>query len=173
MLIRQETFHDRIATENVVEEAFRNAEFADHTEHLLVHRLRLSSSFIPELSMVADVNNVIVGHILFTTIKIVGAKEWDSLALAPVSVLPEYQSKGIGGELIVKGIERAKALGYKSIILLGHEHYYPKFGFKRASTWNIKCPFEVPDEVFMAMELVENGLKGVSGVVEYPKEFGV
>ena len=65
----------------------------------------------------------------------------------------------------------AKELGYNSIIVLGHDKYYPKFGFKKAGTWGIKAPFEVPEENFMAIELNEDSLKNVSGVVRYANEF--
>lgn len=173
MIIRQEIPEDNKSTESAVEEAFRIAEFADYTEHLLVQRIRKGKNFIPELSLVAEVDGAIVGHILFSKIKIIGVKEWDSLALAPVSVLPQFQRQGVGGQLIIKGLEIAKTLGYKSVILLGHANYYPRFGFQKASNWNISCPFEVPDECFMAIELVKDGLMGVSGVVKYPKEFKV
>ena len=67
--------------------------------------------------------------------------------------------------------EVAKELGFKSIIVLGHEHYYPKFGFEPAEKWNIKAPFEVPSNVFMAIELVPDGLKNITGIVNYAKEF--
>lgn len=100
-----------------------------------------------------------------------GGTTVDSLALAPVSVAPGHQKKGIGGKLIVAALEKAKELGYGSVVVLGHPEYYPKFGFKKASEWNIKAPFEVPDEVFMAMELRENALQGVEGVVQYSEAF--
>ena len=95
----------------------------------------------------------------------------DSLALAPVSVARGYQKKGIGGKLIVAALEKAKELGYGSVIVLGHPEYYPKFGFKKASEWNIKAPFEVPDEAFMAVELSENALQSIEGVVQYSSAF--
>lgn len=173
MLIRQETTKDYKATEHVVEEAFRDAEFADHAEHLLVQRLRESESFIPEVSLVAEIEGEIVGHILFTKIIIIGEKIWDSISLAPVSVLPKHQRKGIGGELILKGLEIVKHLGFESVIVLGHEEYYPKFGFQKASSWSIKCPFDVPEGAFMAIELKPGALTHVVGTVEYPKEFGI
>ena len=88
-----------------------------------------------------------------------------------MAVIPEYQRKGIESKLIKKGIEKAKELGFDSIIVLGHEDYYPKFGFERASKWNIRCPFEVPDEAFMAIELTEKALEGKAGTVKYPDEF--
>ncbi len=95
----------------------------------------------------------------------------ESLALAPVSVARGHQKKGIGGNLIVAALEKAKELGYGSVVVLGHPEYYPKFGFKKASEWNIKAPFEVPEEVFMIMELTENSLRGVEGIVQYSSAF--
>lgn len=95
----------------------------------------------------------------------------ESLALAPVSVATGHQKKGIGGKLIVAALEKQKELGYGSVVVLGHSEYYPKFGFKKASEWNIKAPFEVPDEAFMAIELSENALQGVEGIVQYSNAF--
>ncbi|EOP23954.1 acetyltransferase [Bacillus thuringiensis] len=100
-----------------------------------------------------------------------GGTTVDSLALAPVSIAPSHQKKGIGGKLITAALEKAKELGYGSVVVLGHPEYYPKFGFERASQWNIKAPFEVPDEVFMVMELRENTLQGVEGIVQYSSAF--
>jgi len=148
--------------------------FGQEHEARLVDALRNNRiAFVPELSIVATVNDRIVGHILFTKITIKDDKENlnESLALAPVAVRPEFQKRGIGGQLIRHGFETAKVLGFKSIIVLGHEHYYPKFGFEPAVKWDIKAPFDVPSNVFMALELVTNGLKNVSGAVIYPKEF--
>jgi predicted N-acetyltransferase YhbS len=168
--IRQEQVADYEFTENVVKLAFANAEHSDKKEHELVSRIRKSSSFIPELSLVATNkdNGSILGHILLSRIKISIA---ESLALAPVSVLPEYQNKGVGGLLITAALNAAKELGYNSVVVLGHPEYYPKFGFKKASLWGIKAPFEVPDEAFMAIELKDSALSGNSGVVEYPSVF--
>ena len=95
----------------------------------------------------------------------------ETLALAPVSVIPEYQGKGIGSKLINVALESARRLGYKSVIVLGHDKYYPKFGFVPASKYGIKAPFDVPDEAFMVKELNDGSLIGVSGIVEYTKEF--
>jgi predicted N-acetyltransferase YhbS len=168
--IRQGQVADYEFTENVVKLAFANAEHSDKKEHELVSRIRKSSSFIPELSLVATNkdNGSILGHILLSRIKI---SNTESLALAPVSVLPEYQNKGVGGLLITAALKEAKELGYNSVVVLGHPEYYPKFGFKKASRWGIKAPFEVPDEAFMAIELKDSALSGNSGVVEYPSVF--
>lgn len=172
IILRQETFADHHHVFSIIEEAFKTEPFSDFTEQFLVERLRKSAAFIPELSIVAVNNDEVVGHILITNIKINSdSKSFDSLALAPVSVLPIYQNKGIGGLLILQAHKRAVELGYTSIVLLGHEKYYPRFGYERASKFAITLPFDVPDENCMAIELVKAGLKGVTGMVEYPKEF--
>ncbi|MEF9951583.1 MAG: N-acetyltransferase [Clostridium sp.] len=172
IVIRCEEEKDFNQVEKVVEKAFENEEYSDHREHILVNKLRRGDSFIKELSLVATLDDVVVGHIMLTTINIdTGSKKVESLALAPVSVLPDYQGKGIGSRLIKKSIEIAKTLSYDSIILLGHPEYYPRFGFERASKYGISPVFEVPDECFMVLELKENSLKDISGKVIYSKEF--
>ena len=148
--------------------------FGQETEGILIEKLRKNRNFIKELSLVACMGNEIIGHILFFPIQIKSEGEsFESLALAPMSVIPELQGLGIGSQLVEKGIAKAKKLGHQSIIVLGHEKYYPKFGFKPASEFNITAPFEVSDNVFMAKEIQPNSLADVSGCVEYPKEFKV
>ena len=170
--IRQEIEKDYKISENIIEKAFKYAEYSDHKEQFLVDRLRRSNAFIPELSLVAEIDGVIVGHIMFTKLLIKNDEtEYESLALAPISVLPEYHNKGIGSKLIKEGVKIAKDLGFKSVIVLGHEKYYPRFGFQSAIKWGIKAPFDVPNESFMALELEDGGLDGVTGTVVYPKEF--
>jgi len=172
LIIRKESEIDYKNTEHVIEYAFKGMEFSDQTEHNLVARLRKSDAFIPELSLVAEINGKIVGHVLLTKIVITNdEKEFDSLALAPLSVMPEYQNKGIGSKLVAESFDIARGLGFQSVIVLGHPTYYSKLGFKPAGGWNIKAPFEVPEDVFMACELIEGGLQGVSGIVSYSKEF--
>ncbi|MCW3159801.1 GNAT family N-acetyltransferase [Chryseobacterium oryctis] len=178
--LRQEEEKDQEKVIKIIEEAFKTVKESDHQEHFLVERLRKSSSFIPELSIVADYTDddtsktELVGHILFTEITIENNSEsFVSLALAPVSVKPEYQNQGIGGHLIAFGHVIAEEMGYQSVVLIGHEKYYPKFGYKKASNFGISFPFEVPEENGMALELKENGLTSVKGVVKYPKEFEI
>lgn len=170
--IRQEKPADFEAVFNVIEKSFKHEEFTDHQEQFLVQRLRKSAAFVPELSLVAEYEKEVIGHILLTKINIKnGRDEFTSLALAPVTVRPEYQKRGIGGRLIEYAHKKATELGFESVILLGHADYYPRFGYKKASEFGIKIPFDAPDEFCMAIELTENGLTGVSGTVEYPKEF--
>ncbi|SDN37885.1 GNAT family N-acetyltransferase [Bacillus sp. OK048] len=173
IFIKQEIPDDYKTTEKVVKRAFLHEEYSDKKEHILVNRIRKSESFIPELSFVAlNQDNEMVGHVLLSKIKIVdGDNAFDSLALAPVSVVPEQQKKGIGRQLIYSALKKAKEIGFHSVIVLGHKDYYPRFGFKPASLWGIKAPFEVPNEVFMALELTENALIDVQGVVHYSSAF--
>jgi len=169
LTIRQETPDDF----KVVFEV-NHIAFGRDNEAKLVDALRKNkTAFVPELSIVATDNNRIVGHILFTKINIKDGKGniYESLGLAPMAVRSEFQRIGIGGQLIKMGIEVARKLGFRSVIVLGHENYYPKFGFVPADKWNIKAPFDLPANVFMAIELEQDGLKNVSGTVIYPKEF--
>lgn len=147
--------------------------FGKENEAKLVDLLRDSDTFVPELSLVAEIGNEIVGHILFTKIKIEddNKNEFESLALAPMAVKPDMQKKGIGGQLIRAGLNKARELNFKSVIVLGHKHYYPKFGFVPTYKWNIKSPFDVPADAFMGIELIDDGLKNMYGTVKYPKEF--
>lgn len=172
IFIRQEISTDYPKVFALVEQAFSTLEISDKTEQFLVERLRKSSAFLPELSIVAEIDNRVVGYILLTKI-IIQNKEsaFESLSLAPLAVLPEFQNKGIGGELILHSHKIAKQLGFKSVILVGHENYYPRFGYEPVSKFGIKLPFEAPEQNCLAIELVENGLKKVSGEVVYPKEF--
>jgi len=170
--LRQENEKDYKSVFQLIEKAFEKEEYSDHKEQFLVERVRISDAFIPELSIVAELENKIVGHILLTKLEIKNDLEsFESLALAPVSVLPEFQGKGIGSKLIVHSHKVAKDLGYKSIILLGHQDYYPRFRYELCKKYNIEMPFDVPAENCMVIALVENGLAGVSGKVVYPPAF--
>lgn len=174
--IRTEVKQDFKAVFEVIKNAFENEEYSDHKEHYLVERLRSSDAFVPELSLIAEIDNQIVGYILLTKINIVDANtnnSYTSLALAPVAVLQTYQGNGIGGKLIETAHKKAKDLGFSSVVLLGHENYYPRFGYKLTKEFGIKLPFDVPEANCMAIELSENSLQNVNGIVQYPKEFEI
>lgn len=85
--------------------------------------------------------------------------------------MSDYQNKGIGKYLIEKSLEKEKELGFQSVIVLGHPKYYQKFGFRESSLWQIKAPFEVPEEALMAIELQKGSLDNISGLVECPNVF--
>ena len=163
LVIRQEKAKDYEQVYNVIKTAFEKAEHSDGNEQDLVVALRKSDSFIPELSLIAVNENKIIGYILFTKVKIGDNTE---LALAPLAVLPEYQRKGIGTKLIKEGHRIAKQLNYNYSIVLGSNKYYPRLGYIPASKYNIKAPFDVEDDCFMAIKLNENA-NIISGIVEY------
>ncbi len=169
LIVKQESKKDYRGITHCNDFAFKQRE-----EGVLVESIRKNPKFIPELSLIAEVDAEIIGHILFFPIIIISKQtSFSSLSLAPMSVVPEYQNKGIGTELVKSGMEKARELGFESVIVLGHEKYYPRFGFKPASNWNIKSPFPVPDGAFMAIELIPNALIKVNGIVIYPKEYDV
>ncbi len=172
MKIRREEIKDFNAIEKVIREAFSGLSISRQDEHKLVKRLRQTKEYIPELSLVSEVEGEIIGHILLTRVKITNDDQSiDGLALAPVSVLPAHQNSGVGKGLINKSLESAASLGFEIVVVLGHSGYYPKFGFEVASKWNIKSPFEVPDELFMVKELKKGCLENIQGMVNYSPAF--
>lgn len=169
IIVRQEMPTDYPSVYNINIAAFKGNE-----EAKLVDRLRSSNSFIPELSRVAIVDGTIVGYILFTKINIVGKDcNEDSLALAPVAVRPDWQRRGIGSKLIREGLELATQMNYKSVVVLGHADYYPRFGFIPTNKWGIKPPFEIAAQLFMGLELQKNAFANLEGTVIYSKEFNI
>ena len=145
--------------------------FGRPNEAELISELRQIPGFVTQLSLVALLDNKIIGHILFYPVKIAGDKLFETLSLAPISVLPEYQRKGIGSALITAGINLASQMGFKSIIVVGYPDYYTKFGFQPARSFGIKIPFDAPDDVFLALELQKDALKNINGIVQYPQPF--
>ncbi len=173
VIIREERQKDFEKINQVVKAAFKNVEQTDHTEHLLVERLRKSQAYIPALSLVAQTpQGEIVGHLLLSKAHIInGSQSFEVLALAPLSVAPAFQRNSIGSKLIEVAHQRAKKLGYAAIVLLGHKDYYPRFGYKKASLFGVSFPFNAPDDCCMVAELRKNALRGISGVVCYSQAF--
>jgi putative acetyltransferase len=166
-VIRSEQNKDSEAIHEVNRLAFGQEE-----EALLVQRIRESSHFIPELSLVASQEGKIVGHILFSKIHIETVEGKKSvLSLAPMAIHPEFQNQGIGSKLVREGLKRCRNLGHEIVIVVGHPHYYPRFGFVPAGQKGLKAPFPVPDEAFMVLELTPKALTGIEGTVSYPPEF--
>lgn len=174
MIIRKETSKDYEKVREIIQSAFPFRLELGHefNEWVVVEAVRNSISYIEGLSLVAEIDGKLVGHVMFTPMKIKDAMTiHDSLALAPVSVHQDYQNRGIGKQLVSEGIKAAKVLGYKSIIVLGSYEYYSRFGFQPASKWNIGLDGDFNCGHLFAMELVDNGLEGVRGNVEYCPEF--
>lgn len=174
VMVRKFHHSDLIQVLGLLDRAFPMVNGVSSDESKLVNALVNAPNFIPELCLVAEVDLKIVGFILFTPIVIQSDGEaFISLALAPVAVDPDFQGQGIGSELILEGHNAARKLGFSSVVLIGHEGYYPRFGYQKASSYNIGVPFPAPDENVMAVELCSGGLAGVSGMVEYPEEFAI
>ena len=143
------------------------AAFDTGAEAAIVERARALGDDVAQLSLVAELDRRIVGHVLISRARLDGRSV---LALGPIGVLPELQRQGLGGALMRQTIERARAAGEPLIVLIGHPWYYPRFGFVRASTLGIRPPFEIADEVFMALELRAGGAEG-GGAFTYSPAF--
>ncbi len=160
--VRAETSDDVRAIDVVNLSAFQC-----ESEAHLVDELRKSGVFIPDLSLVAELNGRIVGHVLLTKAKLSSdAGITEVLALGPMSVVPSQSHRGIGSELINAAVTRAKPLCYKAIIVAGHPNYYQRFGFSPAQDWDIRCSLPIPKDALTAMELEGGALSG-GGMVEY------
>jgi putative acetyltransferase len=168
--IREERLEDIGEIRKVNREAFTQA-FGQAPEADLVDRLRENSPRL--LSIVAvDGDNAVVGHILFSLVKIEGDRIVEGMGLSPMAVLPKFQRQGIGTRMVQAGIEILKNQGWLFIIVLGHPEYYPRFGFERASHKGIRSQWEgVPDEAFLILILDETAMESVSGVAKYRSEF--
>jgi putative acetyltransferase len=168
VIIRSETtesIEERSVIHSINEAAFGGTEEAD-----LVDRLRAEGDAL--VSLVAELENQIVGHILFSRMWIETPSGLVlAVALAPVAVLPEHQRRTIGGQLIRYGLDMLRGRGEKIVIVVGYPDYYPRFGFSSEKANSLESPF--PRDVFMVMELSPGALDGVSGKVVYPAAFGL
>jgi putative acetyltransferase len=145
IIIRNETDADVSTITEVTVAAFKTLEISNHTEQFIIEALRAAKALT--LSLVAEVDGRVVGHIAFSPVTISdGTVDW--YGLGPVSVLPEYQRKGIGKALIQEGLSRLKDLDAKGCCLVGHPQYYRKFGFENAAGLGHEG---VPQEVFFAL----------------------
>lgn len=170
--IRTETAPDYNTVNELISSMICHSVFSIGEECKIVTNLRKSHDFINELSLVAEVDEKIVGHILFSKLAI---KDTDcthtALAMWPVTVIPEFRDK-IAYELINNGHIIALRHGFESVIVLGYNEFYSQFNYKPCSFFSIWPPFDLPnDDLFMAKELVNNSLINVSGFVVYPNEF--
>jgi len=141
--------------------------FGGDLEGSIVDALRSNGGAL--LSLVAIWNGRVVGHIMYSHASVDG--EVAGAALCPMAVVPEFQRQGIGSRLVEAGNRKLKEGGCPFIILVGHAHFYPRFGFVPASTHGIKCEWEVPDDAFMLLVLDEGRMQGVSGPAQYRREF--
>lgn len=163
--IRLENENDFRNVENIIREAFWDVYKPGCVEHLIVHKIRKVSAFIRELDFIACDGEVTIGNIIYSKAKIINEdnEEFQVLCMGPLGVLPSYQGKGIGTLLIKHSINVARTLGYKAIIIFGNPNYYHRFGFENAEKYNIQTSWGANFEAFMALELYEGSLKGISG----------
>ncbi|HVI70327.1 MAG TPA: N-acetyltransferase [Pyrinomonadaceae bacterium] len=160
-----ETREERADDVAAIRDVNRRA-FGQDQEGNIVDALRSNGAVL--LSLVATLNDQVVGHIMFSPISV---DDVTGAALAPMAVLPEHQRSGIGSKLVEAGIRELQDAGYPFIIVLGHANYYPRFGFVPASRVGIKCEWQVPDDVFMVLILDQAKMAGVFGLAKYRHEF--
>jgi putative acetyltransferase len=165
MEIRRQLPADAAAVRAVNQAAFETAAEAD-----LVERLHQQAS--PLVALVANDSGAIIGHILFSPVTVSGRADVTIMGLAPMAVLPARQRRGIGSMLVRAGLERCRQLGAVAVVVLGHPEYYPRFGFQPASRFGLGCEYDVPDDVFMALELEPGALAGNDGTIQYHAAFG-
>jgi predicted N-acetyltransferase YhbS len=165
IVLRIEEEKDYKETEYLTREAFWDKYKPGCNEHVVVHKLRLSKGFIEQLDYVACDNNKVIGNIMYSKSKVVNgnAINEDLICLGPISVLPEYQNKGIGTLLINKTIEKAKELNYKGIFLYGNPEYYSRFGFINAEKYQLQTSEGTNGDYFMVLPLGPDSLKGIYG----------
>lgn len=165
LVIRCEDAEDQSAVRAVNEFAFGRPDEAD-----LVDSLRKEGAII--LSLVAEIEKQVVGHILFSRMWVDSpGGSLPAVALAPMAVFPAHQRNGIGGALIRSGLDSLRERGERIVIVLGHPDYYPRFGFSTEKARGLASPF--PPDAFMAAELSFNALGGIRGKVRYPVAFGI
>ena len=162
--IRPEQSGDIAAIRIVNQQAFETGAEAG-----LVDQLRVKGNLT--ISLAACDDGEVVGHIAFSPVSIVGAPHLRGVGLGPMAVLPGKQKLGVGSALVQAGLDRCRELGYDYAVVVGHTEYYPRFGFLPASRFGLHTKWDLPEGVFLVMELKPGTLKGAGGLVEYQAEF--
>lgn len=165
MIIRKETPEDIGPIRDVNISAFKVSHEAD-----LIESIRKSATSL--LSLVAEQNGQVVGHILFSPVRLDGSdKKLVLYGLGPMAVMPEWQKQGIGSRLVSDGLKRSAESGVDAVVVLGHPDFYPRFGFKTSRIYGIESEYNVPDNFFMVIELENDCLKGTGGTIKYHDAF--
>ena len=164
VIVRAEQSGDVEAIRRVNLSAFEGPLEAD-----LVDALRLRAH--PLVSLVAVIDDEIVGHIMFSPMTFAAGPDLPVMGLAPMAVVPDCQRQGLGSRLVEAGLEACRQAGVVAVMVLGHAAYYPRFGFRPASTFDLRSEYDVPDEIFMALELTPGALEDRSGMVRYHPAF--
>jgi putative acetyltransferase len=165
MIIRTENETDREAVYDINALAFETEAEAKLVDILREH-------VHPILSLVAEIDGIIVGHIMFSPVSLGEHTELQLMGLAPMAVSPEHQRKGIGSALARAGIKECRRTGCDALVVLGHPAFYPRFGFSPSTSFGINSEYDVPEDVFMVLELVPGALSGKPGQIKFPGAFG-
>lgn len=163
--LRQEQPADYSETENVTREAFWNHYSPACSEHYLLHIMRDCPAFVPELDVVAVCDGKIVGNVVYmkSVIRADNGNSYEVLSLGPISVLPEYQRKGIGGRMIEYTRDIARRMGFAAILLCGDPDYYSRQGFLSAETFGIRTEDNMYADALQVCPLCENAMSGMKG----------
>lgn len=163
--IRLEEECDYRNVEHLTREAFWDVYRPGCSEHLIAHKIRKIFAFVKELSYVACDGQTVIGNIIYSKAKIISSsqQEFEALCMGPFAVLPSYQKKGVGGLLMDTSIKKAKALGFKVVVIFGNPKYYQRFGFVNSANYGITTSSGENFDAFMALELSRRALDGVSG----------
>lgn len=165
LIVREESVADISAIRDVNEQAFGRRSEANVVDTLR-HRGKIT------LSLVAEHERQVIGHILFSPVVIASNESvLSAIGLAPMAVLPRFQRNGVGSMLVREGIRRCQRAGHSLIVVIGHPGYYPRFGFSPARRYGIHSEYNVPENAFLVLELKEGALATVAGVAKYQPEF--
>ena len=164
MQIRFENEHDYAAID-----AVNRAAFDTPLEARLVNVLRQQAH--PLISLVAEDDGEIVGHILFSPVVVDGQENVKIMGLGPMAVVPPRQRQGIGSALVRAGLDECRQAGFGAVVVLGHPTYYPKFGFVPSTRFGMRSEYEAPEDAFMVLELKPGYLGGAGGTVRYHEAF--
>lgn len=173
--IHMENAKDYFKTEYITREAFWDVYHPGCMEHLVLHKLREAPGFVAELAFVACDVKRIVGNVVCSKAKVINDKkeEFEVLSMGPLSVLPEYQGKGIGSLLIKTVIKKAQELSCKGMVIYGNPDFYHRFGFVNAEKFGIMTSEGGNFDYFMALELSEGSLQGIKGNFYEDEAFNV
>lgn len=167
ILIRHARQADYPTIYELIETAFRTAEHRDGTEQDFAANLRAGTNYIPELELVAEIDSQLIGHIMLTKTYVVlpDGGRYDTLLLAPLSVLREYRNAGVGSALVRAELRIARTMGYRTVFLVGEPDYYRRFGFELSHLYGISHEF-LPAEYVQTVELVPGALAGITGRIK-------
>lgn len=169
--IRTETVSDYEAIGGLISEVFRHAFGSGEAEAKLVAQLRQKPEYGPNISIIAEIGSDVVGQIFFSGVRLGEHPDIAACALAPLGVHSKYQKRGIGSQLVQRGLRECANQGYKAVFVQGSLQYYPRFGFIRIGDTRLHTIFNSDHDMVLGLE---NGiLDKLSGLVEYPEPWDV